>query len=269
VEESIEGFKKIGKDTNKMLDEMGISGAEMTLMMFFLFGLMLGVIPSAIIIGWYRIPPLFGLDSVFFSIIGAIVGLGLGVMLTRTLNYIADRIMRKDLNVNNAEFDTLLNKATQGDAEAQYDLANLYFNGKQDYEEAIKWLTMVANQGSAKAQKGLAGQYLEGEKIPKDIEQAIKWFTFAAEQGDIEAQIVLAGIYLNDEAELVPQNIEEGMKWLTLAANQGDAEAQYYLGVMYKVGEFVPQNKKEAIKWITLAANREYSDAKELLEKIL
>jgi hypothetical protein len=272
IDESIEDFKNIAKDTNKMMDEMGISGAEATLMMLFLFGLMLGVIPSAIIIGWYRIPPLFGVDSILFSIIGAILGLGVGIGLTRTLSYIADRIMRKDLNQKNTEFDKLLDKATQGDAESQYELADIYAIGEkvpQNYQEAMKWLTLAANQGFIEAQQALAEIYLDVDRIPeipKNAEEGIKWLKLAANQGDVSSQKALAGIYF--ESEFAPTNIDESIKWFTLAANQGDAESQYYLGAIYEEGQNIPQNREEAIKWFKLAANQGYVEAKEWLETL-
>ena len=55
-----------------------------------------------------------------------------------------------------AESEDLVNKAEQGDADAQYELGRMYIVGDgvpQDYDEAFRWFWKSAEQGDAKAQK--------------------------------------------------------------------------------------------------------------------
>ena len=73
--------------------------------------------------------------------------------------------------------------AEQGDAEACYQLAILYYRGEgvlQDYAEAAKWFEMAANAGDPDAQYNLGLMYANAQGLPKDLVRAHLWFTLAA-----------------------------------------------------------------------------------------
>src|SRR5690349_3273633 len=68
-------------------------------------------------------------------------------------------------------------RAEQGDANAQYDLARLYYHGKgvpQDYADATRWYRKAADQGDAKAQYARGYTYFEGKGVPQDYTEAAK-----------------------------------------------------------------------------------------------
>ncbi len=76
-------------------------------------------------------------------------------------------------------------KANQGDADAQFNLALLYYNGigtPQDTRYAIYWYTKAAEQGHVNAQYSLGHMYEYGDGGPQDYKQAFFWYTKAAEQ---------------------------------------------------------------------------------------
>ena len=133
-----------------------------------------------------------------------------------------------------------------------------------DFAAAVKWFTLAAEQGDADAQFNLGLVYWDGEGVSQDIKAAMKWFTLAAEQGDADAQNILGVMY--DEGEGVSQNIKAAMKWFKLAAEQGNAHAQYNLGAIYHNGESVPRDIKTATKWFKLAAEQGHADAQKTLE---
>lgn len=57
-----------------------------------------------------------------------------------------------------AAFTDLLPLANQGDAQAQYAVGYLYYNGlgvDKNFKLAVFWFNKAANQGNAKAQKAL------------------------------------------------------------------------------------------------------------------
>ena len=59
----------------------------------------------------------------------------------------------------------LIQKAEAGDAIAQYNLGNKYYEGKdvlKDYKEAVKWYRKAADQGLANAQNNLGSMYDNG-----------------------------------------------------------------------------------------------------------
>ena len=76
----------------------------------------------------------------------------------------------------------LLERATQGDANSQYNLGVIYTNGigvPQDDKEAVKWYLLAAEQGYASAQYNLGLMYNNGEGVPQDHVMAYAWVNLA------------------------------------------------------------------------------------------
>ena len=76
-------------------------------------------------------------------------------------------------------------KANQGDADAQFNLALLYYHGAgtpRDTRYAIYWYKKAAEQGNVNAQYNLGHMYEWGDGGPQDYKQAFFWYTKAAEQ---------------------------------------------------------------------------------------
>jgi TPR repeat protein len=133
------------------------------------------------------------------------------------------------------EFSDTKALADQGDAQAQFNLALMYYEGEgvpQDYAEAIKWFRKGAEQGLAAAQYNLALMYYEGEGVPQDYAEAIKWFRKAAEQGLAAAQFTLALMYATGQG--VPQDYVESYVWNSLAAASGFEDAIHNRDIVAK-----------------------------------
>jgi len=62
-------------------------------------------------------------------------------------------------------------------------------------EDAVGWFIMAAAQGDANAAYGLARMYFSGEGIKKDVDQAAFWFKYAAEKDNLNAIKVLEAAY--------------------------------------------------------------------------
>jgi TPR repeat protein len=153
-------------------------------------------------------------------------------------------------------------RAEQGDANAQYDLARLYYQGKgvpQDYAEAARWYRKAADQGNAKAQYGVGFMYDSGKGVPQDYSEAVGWYRKAADQGNAKAQYGLALMY--HEGKGVPRDYAKAVDWCRKAADQGYAKAQYALGYTYFEGKEVPQDHSEAVRWYRKAADQGYAEA--------
>ena len=159
--------------------------------------------------------------------------------------------------------------AEQGNANAQFNLGLLYYKGEgveQDYAEAAKYFRLAAEQKIAKAQFSLGVLYYKGEEVKQDYAEAAKWYRLAAEQGLAEAQFNLGLLY--DKGERVEQNHTEAAEWYRLAAEQGHAKAQFNLGVSYHNGEGVAQNYSEAYIWFSLASASNDPDARKARNKV-
>lgn len=63
-----------------------------------------------------------------------------------------------------------------------------------NYTEILK----AAEQGNAEAQFNLGLIYYNGDGVPRDDPEAAKWYFKAAEQGHIEAQLNLGVMYYFD-----------------------------------------------------------------------
>ena len=68
-----------------------------------------------------------------------------------------------------------------------YQDGNDAYNRK-DYKTAYKLWLPLAEQGDAKAQYNLGQMYYEGQGVPQDHKEAVKWYRLAAEQGDPDAE---------------------------------------------------------------------------------
>ena len=177
--------------------------------------------------------------------------------------------------------------AEQGDANAQYELGNMYLHGGevvlQSDSKAAKWYHKSAAQGNADAQLGLWWMYLNGYGVPQDYADAVKWCRRSAEQGNAEAQYHLGEMYRDGQG--VPESEIEAAIWFRKAAEQGDERAQSYLhnaesvklyrkyaeqgdvvaqvklGIIYQRGKGVRRNDAEAGRWFFRAAEQGHADA--------
>jgi len=123
----------------------------------------------------------------------------------------------KDRSGQPDNLSELKSKAEQGDANAQYALADLYYR---------EW---DASEASC---------------LDHRLETAKKWYEPAAKQGHPEAQFCLAGLILDDE---YGDPTGESLRWYQAAAEQGHAEA--CMSLCYYILEFGDGNEREAIKW--------------------
>jgi TPR repeat protein len=163
--------------------------------------------------------------------------------------------------------------AEQGNAEAQFNLGSLYYQGRgvpQDYSEAVKWIRKAAEQGHVFAQVTLGSIHAEGAqgKIQKDYPQALMWFIFASAQGDMEAmelrdtmanRMTPAEIAETQRLarEFKPQNVyTKTLRELKALAEKGDAEAQFKVALLYYGGQGVPRDYLEALNWFKKAARQ-------------
>jgi hypothetical protein len=91
-------------------------------------------------------------------------------------------------------FANTLHKAQTGNAKAEYELANDYFNGTgvaEDKRQGLLWLRKSAAQDYEWAEKGLGVLYRRGVGVPQNPREAALWFRKAARQKNKPAQTAL------------------------------------------------------------------------------
>lgn len=123
-------------------------------------------------------------------------------------------------------FKIYKNLAEEGDAESQYQLSNMYDQGRgigKNSAEMTRWLQNSAKQGYAEAQVKLGWLYNNGSNVPKDQKIAVSWYRKAAEQGNDKAQVFLAQNIASGSG--VSQDYVEAFFWFSLSAEQGNKYA--------------------------------------------
>uniref|UniRef100_A0A7S2W194 PDZ domain-containing protein n=1 Tax=Rhizochromulina marina TaxID=1034831 RepID=A0A7S2W194_9STRA len=160
---------------------------------------------------------------------------------------------------------------------AQYELGHRFANGqgiRLDYRRAATYFLRAASQGDADAQYDLAqlyakkGHILLKTKDPKIIfERVVKFCMLAAEQAHPQARCDLAALFMNGSG--VPRNEKTAIKLYKLAAAQGNAQALCNLGVMYEMGRGVKKSRSKAIKYYTYASELGSDDALWNLEQLM
>ena len=158
---------------------------------------------------------------------------------------------------NNEEAALWYRKAAdQGNADAQYKLGVMYFEGRgvaRDDASAIDWFRKAGEGGSAEAELTLAYMYSYGQGAPKDDAQAVIWYRKAAEQGNAKGESALAAAY--EKGRGAPLDLAQAAYWYGKAAERGDADSQYILGEMYAAGQGVAQDYIRAHMFLDLAAS--------------
>ena len=143
---------------------------------------------------------------------------------------------------------------TKGNADAQYKLGEMYYDGQvvlQDYEEAVKWYRKSAEQGFAKAQYHLGLMYYDGTGVLQDYKESVKWYRTSAEQGFIPAQYNLGLMYGKGQGVL-QDYVMAHMYW-NIAAVRGYKGANQYpkLAIEKKMtSSQLAEAQKLAREWI-------------------
>ncbi|MFQ5844123.1 MAG: tetratricopeptide repeat protein, partial [Planctomycetota bacterium] len=133
--------------------------------------------------------------------------------------------------------------AQKGDAQAQYNLGQMYFSGwgvAKDWNKAEAWLRRSSDQGHEWARVLLA---FTVDGLGKH-EEAVRLYQWAAQKGVAGAQTRLAMMYRRGLG--VERDLREAFRLFHLAAKQGDAAAQAELAQAYAMGAGLPKDLSKA-----------------------
>ena len=154
-------------------------------------------------------------------------------------------------------------KAETGDANAQFSLGGIYYQGivaKQDYQKAIHWFTKAAEQGHTKAEYNLGYMFFDGRGVEVDYKKAYEWFEMAADGDDTKAQLYLAK--MNYEGLGVDKNLEKAFFYYKKVADEThDPRAQQRVGHMFRRGEGVEKNKAMAKLYLEKSSQQSCGEA--------
>jgi TPR repeat protein len=161
-------------------------------------------------------------------------------------------------------------KALEGDAEAQHDLAAIYTAGhggvKQDFERAAMWFREASDNGIANARYNLGVLYHQGLGVKRDLGKALYWYREAATLSHPEAQYNLGIAYI--EGIGTEYNAPMAASYFQRAANNGIMEAAYNLGLIYENGLLGEPDTNQALLWYKVAADQGSSDAQAAIKQL-
>lgn len=132
-------------------------------------------------------------------------------------------IYKIDLERYEQDVRKLTKLADSGDPVAQYELANVYFDGPNAKELMPSILNLYktsANQGYANAQLYLGVMYRLSRGVPRDDQKAREWFRIAAENNHPQGQYNYALSLMNGEGGLKDES--EARRWLEKSSAQGN-----------------------------------------------
>lgn len=161
-------------------------------------------------------------------------------------------------------------KAFEGIAEAQHDLAAIYTAGhggvEADYGKAATWFHEAAVNGVANARYNLGVLYHQGLGVKQDIDTAFDWYRAAALSGHPEAQYNLGIAFI--EGIGADYNPSQAALYFENAATAGILEAAYNLGLIHENGLLGSARPEEALRWYKLAADLGSPEGKAALEQL-
>ena len=160
-----------------------------------------------------------------------------------------NRVMRYNYNI-----DEIIEKANNGDAEAQYQLGRQYLVGRlidKNPVKAIKWIRLAAEQGNEDAIIDLGWYYIWGKICDKNISEGLRLLKSVADRGNREAMNRLANLYCAGSVYGIDVDYAEAFKWYTAADNKSE------IGECYLYGRGVEQDYKMAVKYFVEADDKD------------
>ena len=164
--------------------------------------------------------------------------------------------------------DFLRQKAGQGDAEAQFQLAVICQNGRlvpQDQPQAREWLLKAAEQGHVKAMFNLGVTYGDGLGVPVDDAEAFKWYQAAANEGDPRAHFNLGIFYIAGRGTPI-DGPKANEHWFE-AALRGMHLAQVRLALSFARGDGGKVDHQLAFVWAYVAKDKD-ANARLILDAV-
>ena len=187
----------------------------------------------------------------------------------RTFSLVPILLLTAALCGRAADLDVLQKQAEEGNATAQYQLAEMLFLGEgvpQNFVAALQWAGKSAEQKDPRALYRVAAMLHQGNGIQRNTAQAgvmfqesLKGLRELAKKSNPDAMGKLGTIFTTGVT--APSDLKEGLKWIRKSAEAGWPKAQYDLAGHLLFGRGVPLDKNEAIKWMKRAAKGGHANA--------
>jgi TPR repeat protein len=162
----------------------------------------------------------------------------------------------------------LLNRARQGEAQAQLEAGFVYYKLNNPVLAAY-WFNAAASQGVAEAQYNLGRCYMAGYGVEKNLHRALELFKTAALKELPQAELLLSELLLAGIASApdatppraaVAPNEAAALQLLEKLTRQGSAEAMT-VHAQYLIKKYPEQQKHRIIELLKTASGKEHLPA--------
>ena len=151
-----------------------------------------------------------------------------------------------------SEWQSLLARARNGDAEAEWEVGDRYADGSKDKRgkvtvrrsavKAAHWFRRAAEHGSDNAQNNLGIILGNGTGVGENVDEALLWLRKAFRAGNSCAAQNIAITYRQNG------DLRTAFKWFRRAAEAGDGDALIQLGIHYYWRKGVRRNPRAAVR---------------------
>lgn len=155
------------------------------------------------------------------------------------------QVMQNSIETKTTEFDILEKAAKEGNAQSQFELANMYFDGREiskDDSFAYYWYQKSAENGNANAQEAFGAIYFELKKY----QEAFGWYLKAAQSNLPQAQFVLGYMYLNGLG--TKKSRKDAKSWWKKSCNLGFTNSCEEINKMNAFGNALLNTVNESLK---------------------
>ncbi len=132
-----------------------------------------------------------------------------------------------------------------------------------EYAAELSRLTPMAEKGDPEAQYQLANMYMDGRGVEQDFVKAIQLYESSSEQGFVDAQHYLGVIY--DKGRGASQDDTKARMWYGRAAEGGSPISQYNYALFLMQGRGGEEDRTSAIEWLERSARQGYEGAERVL----
>ena len=129
-----------------------------------------------------------------------------------------------------------------------------------------KELLDKANNGDSNAQYTIARAYELGKRMKTDKKKAIEWYTKAADQGHLEAGYRLGLIYYKGIGGY-KIDLKKAFHYISMAAKGNHKRSQAHMAKMYENGDGIGKDKTFSDYWYEQAFNDEIQPLQEYLRE--
>lgn len=174
---------------------------------------------------------------------------------------IPDEFRNKDAtDADLTKYKELKEKALAGDSEAQYELAEAYYYGRdgaiENESEAVRWYRKSAAQNNSDAIYSMGICYYKGQGVEESNDRAFYWFQKGAFLENIDAEYMTGICNLNGYGTEVNEKLADF--WFERAAEKGHAKAMRQMGDGHRRGRgILKKDDVKALEWYKRAAEKD------------